>query len=132
MTYIQHDRLPPSFGPADRVRTNCYGLFDHVGSADGNGMIYAKSRKYGCLCLVTPFQFSSGRPIENEGQVGIYPPWYVLQVLHSKLGEPYDLLNGNCEHANNEAHGLGHVSPQIDDLLLGLCIGAAIVVARAA
>jgi len=129
----ENELLPSKFAAsADRLRTDC-GFYDHVGTADGNGMIYAKSRKYGCLRLVTPYQFSEGRPIHNEGQVGIYPSWYVLKRLHSKLGEPYDFLNGNCEHANNEAHGLGRVSPQINNLFFKLFVVAVVItVARAA
>ena len=117
--------LPHNFQPGDRVATDC-GVYKHVGTVSERGWIYANSRKYGLLCEVSPYDFSSGRPIKNEGFLGIKTRFEVLSYLKSKLGKPYELLTYNCEHTNNEAHGLGRRSPQIDNLkvaLIGLGVG---------
>ena len=82
--------------------------------------IYANSRKYGELCEVPPYQFSGGRKIVNEGFIGIRSRREVLNHLRARLGTPYQLLDYNCEHANNEAHGLGRWSPQVNNLSLAL------------
>lgn len=123
--------LPYNFQPGDRVGTDC-GAYRHVGTVSERRWIYANSRKYGQLCEVSPFEFSGGRPIENEGFLGIRTRYEVLIFLRSKLGTPYQLLEYNCEHTNNEAHGLGRWSPQIDKLgiaLFGLGVGLLCVAA---
>ena len=123
--------LPIYFQPGDRVFTDC-GAYRHVGTVSERRWIYANSRKYGQLCEVPPFEFSNGRSIKNEGFIGLRTRLEVLQHLKARLGTPYRLLDSNCEHSNNEAHGLGWRSPQIENiggLLLGLGIAYFCIVA---
>lgn len=111
--------LPANFQPGDRVATDC-GIYKHVGTVSERGWIYANSRKFGQLCEVTPHAFSGGRPITNEGFLGLRTRTEVLNHLRARLGTTYQLMEYNCEHANNEAHGLGRWSPQIDNLALAI------------
>lgn len=123
--------LPNSFQPGDRVGTDC-GAYKHVGTVSERRWIYANSRKYGQLCEVPPCEFSDGRPIVNEGFLGLRTRNEVLNHLRVRLGTPYQLLDYNCEHTNNEAHGLGRWSPQIDNIglaLFGLGVGLLCVAA---
>lgn len=111
--------LPSDFQPGDRVATDC-GAYKHVGTVSERRWIYANSRKYGHLCEVPPYAFSGGRPIKNEGFLGIRTRHQVLDHLRTRLGTPYQLTEYNCEHSNNEAHGLGRWSPQMDNLALAI------------
>lgn len=123
--------LPHTFQPGDRVETDC-GAYRHVGTVSERRWIYANSRKYGQLCEVSPFEFSAGRGIENEGFLGIRTRFEVLQHLRAKLGSPYRILDNNCEHTNNEAHGLGRWSPQIENIrviLFGVSVGLCFIAA---
>ena len=123
--------LPYNFQPGDRVGTNC-GVYRHVGTVSERRWIYANSRKFGQLCEVSPYEFSGGRPIENDGFPALRSRYEVLAHLRSKLGTPYQLFDYNCEHANNEAHGFGRRSPQIQNaanLFLGLGVAAVCIAA---
>ena len=102
--------LPFHFQPGDRVVTDC-GAYRHVGTVSERRWIYANSRKYGQLCEVPPFEFSNGRLIQNEGFIGLRSRFEVLRHLRVRLGSRYRLLENNCEHTNNEAHGLGCPAP---------------------
>ena len=112
----------------DRVRTD-RGLYSHVGTVDFDGRIWANSAKFGGVTKVTPWEFSEGREIHNDGQVGIYHPSQVMDRFRRIAGTPYDLVRFNCEHANNWAHGLMPKSSQIEGaIMLGL---ACLIVAGA-
>lgn len=129
---IDSHALPLQFQPGDRVSTDCVA-FRHVGTVSERRWIYANSRKYGQLCEVPPIEFSGGRMIENNGFLGIRSRWEVLQYMRARLGTPYRLLDYNCEHTNNEAHGLGRWSPQIESLGIAfLSIGVAALCVTAA
>lgn len=114
--YFIDSPLPANFLPGDMVRTDC-GFYDHVGTVSRNGRIYASSRKFGILCEVSPYEFSNGRSIINEGFIGLRSREAVLRYLEARLGQKYNFFNANCEHQNNAAHGLGSVSPQLQALL---------------
>ncbi len=105
--------LPPKpLGqPGDRLRVKFLG-FDHIGTLAHDGRIYAASRKSGKVSIVTPEQFSGGREILNDGQIGSCSK--VFANYKAVLGEPYDLLSANCEHYDNWARGLGWKSEQAD------------------
>ena len=110
------------FLPGDRVRADC-GLFDHVGTVSRSGNVLAASAQFGGVREVAPHEFSGGRPIRNEGTVGLRTRGQVLQHIEQRLGEPYCLLTANCEHVNNEAHGMGRKSPQVAGIVVLMLAG---------
>jgi len=112
--------------PGDWVVTHCTG-YSHVGTVSENQLIYANSRKFRQACEVDAYGFSEGREIYNLGSKGILPAWEVLRRAKSRLGEPYDLFDFNCEHFNNYCHGLPIESRQVKKAIgIGLLtIGAA-------
>ena len=118
--------LAHGFLTGDRVRTNC-GLFDHVGTVSRRGAVFAASVKHGHLCEVSPHEFSGGRPITNEGHLGLRSRGQVLTFLEQRQGAPYCLLGQNCEHVNNEAHGLGRRSPQLAIAAVMIALGIAVL-----
>ncbi len=131
MTNLTRQCLPTHFQPGDRVATD-FGIYRHVGTVSEKRWIYANSRKYGRLCEVPPFEFSKGRMIQNEGFIGLRTRHAVLEHLRSNLGTPYKFFDNNCEHVNNDAHGLGRWSPQIEILgatLFGVGIGLLLIAA---
>jgi len=121
--YFDANNLPSSFLPGDRVRTHC-GLYDHVGTVSRCRKIYASSRKFGILCEVSPKEFSGGRPVMNDGFIGLRSREAVLRHLEARLGQEYSFFNANCEHQNNSAHGLGSVSPQLQAMFGILIFGS--------
>jgi len=112
-----HQQLPYGSLPGDSLRTAC-GLYDHVGTVGRNGMVLASSRKFGALCEVTPYEFSGGRMIFNDGFKAQRSREQVLQHLEARLGQKYCLISANCEHQNNQALGFGYISPQLNTVLV--------------
>ena len=56
----------------------------------------------------------------------------IANGIRERLGTPYQLIDYNCEHANNEADGLGRWSPQIENIgvaLFGISVGLLCVAA---
>ncbi len=101
------------FRPGDRLRVKRDG-YDHIGTYGYDGLVYAASRKFRGVSKVTLEQFSGGREILNDEQVGPLLCRQIIANYEALLGRPYNLLSANCEHYDNWARGLGWKSEQVD------------------
>ena len=113
------------FQPGDKLRAK-HDLYDHIGTMGYNGLIYAGSRKFGRVSLVTLEQFRGGKALFNEGHVGPLSVHQIIARYQALLDRKYDLIFSNCEHTDNWARGLGWQSEQVDKVLLGILAGITI------
>lgn len=94
------------------------GPFTHVGIVSdwmtpSGPTIISSSHRRGFVTEEALADFASGRRVISAGYPGDLPPATVIERARSKLGEPWNLLNANCEHLVTWAHGLDRSSPQL-------------------
>ena len=109
--------------PGDKLRAR-HDFYDHVGTLGYDGLIYAGSSKFGRVTKTTFEQFSGGKEVINEGQVGPLSVDEVITRYEAVLNKPYDLAFSNCEHTDNWARGLGWYSEQVSNVVAAALVGA--------
>src|SRR5258708_5193992 len=104
----------------------------HVGVyAAGRGIIH--NSKGGFVQLTDPATFSGGKPMRAIWRVG--GMWYEQEVAVNRamslIGQPYNLLNFNCEHAAYYAITGKRRSPQLGLALAALAfVGLLVLIAE--
>jgi hypothetical protein len=58
-------------------------------------------------------EFQEGQDVKLEGYPGSFPYYEVLRRARSFIGRPYNLIQFNCDHFVNDAHGLPVASDQM-------------------
>ena len=104
----------------DRLAAH-HPIYDHIGTVNFDGRIWACSRKFDGVRLVNYEDFAGGQRVSNQGNVGNLSPLTVLQNYFELQGDGYDVVTKNCEHIDNYARGLGYRSKQL--------VGAGVVAA---
>ncbi len=120
--------LPP--GTTISVKFGFYKHYGLVSEKNINGvpMIISNSfRRKGVYA--EPWEdLTCNRKIEIRGFPGQLDPHLVLSRARSKIGTKWNLINWNCEHFVNWAHGLKAHSPQLNayatcaSIVLGIVI----------
>ena len=107
----------------DRVVAH-HPLFDHPGTINYDGRVWACSWKFNGIRLVSFEDFSGGQPVTNQGNIGNKSREEILNHYRMIEGDGYGLLTKNCEHIDNHVRGLGYSSPQVALALTALFAGA--------
>ena len=113
----------------DRLRAKHF-WGDHVGTLNWDGRVWAASRKFRGIRLVTLEEFRGGADLINEGNLGQYSRADILIHYANLESDGYCLFTKNCEHIDNHIRGLGYKSPQMGKALL-VGAGALLLVAAA-
>jgi hypothetical protein len=92
-----------------------YGIYSHVGVADGFGFVYENSRDKGGRGKVSLEEFSGGKKIKNVGRLGNLSADEIILNAENliKNNKAYKLLSNNCEHFIREVCNVDIKSPQI-------------------
>lgn len=98
-----------------------YGIYDHVGIADGLGFVYENSRDKGGRGKVTLENFAENGKIKNVGKLGDLPSDEIIHRAESLIQDKkkYQLFSNNCEHFIREVCNVDVISPQIQAKLMG-------------
>ena len=104
----------------DRLVAN-HAFYNHIGTVNYDGRVWACSRKFNGVRLVKYTDFAGGMKVSNHGKIGNLPPHVVLANYAALQGDGYDVLSKNCEQIDNYVRGLGYSSKQV------LIAGAAIL-----
>jgi hypothetical protein len=93
--------------------------------------VISNSKKHGRVVEELLVDFAGGAPVTVHNSPSEQPWWQTVQNAYSKLGEPYRLLDSNCEHFVRSCQGL---PPQSQQLAIALCaaLGGAALWALAA
>ena len=102
--------------PGDKLRAR-HPLFDHVGTLNWDGRVWAASNRFQGIRLVSLEDFLGAGELINEGHIGPRSRTDVLRCYEEIASDGYCVLSKNCEHIDNHARGLGYCSPQMDDVL---------------
>ena len=107
-----------------------HGLYDHIGTLNYDGRVWACSRKYNGVRLVNYTDFAGGMKVSNHGNVGNLPPHTVLANYAALQGNGYSVFSKNCEQIDNYVRGLGYSSKQV--LVAGVALlSVSLIVASA-
>jgi len=125
MNYATEHNLPTFYDhnnnyvgrPGDRLRVKHF-WGDHVGTLNWDGRVWAASRKFWGVRLVTLEEFKGGAEIQNEGNLGNCSRADILNHYTNLESDGYCVFTKNCEHIDNHVRGLGYKSPQIVTALL--------------
>lgn len=90
----------------------------HVGTLNWDGRVWACSKKYNGVRLVSFEAFSGGKAVTNLGNIGRVSREDILAHYALLDSDGYGELDKNCEHIDNYVRGLGYKSPQIENALL--------------
>jgi hypothetical protein len=92
-----------------------YGIYSHVGVADGFGFVYENSQDKGGRGKVSLEEFSKGKEIKNVGMLGNLSANEIILNAENliKDNKSYKLLSNNCEHFIREVCNVDVKSPQI-------------------
>ena len=119
---------PQSLRPGTIVSVSTYFFYRHKGTVSdrwykGKPMVISSSARTGQVREEPWDVFSQHGTVLVEGYPGKLPPNEVIQRARDRIGSPYRLLDGNCEHLVAHAHGLEPRSPQLAVTLLLLVVG---------
>jgi hypothetical protein len=92
-----------------------YGIYYHVGVADGLGFVYENSQDKGGIGKVSLDEFSEGREVKNAGMLGNLSANEIILNAENliKDNKSYKLFSNNCEHFIREVCNVDVKSPQI-------------------
>ncbi len=93
----------------------------YVGPRTFDGRVVAHNDKNGGVVLSTLAEFSGGQPIQlrkSAGNVNYFQRQETADRILSLLGQKFDLLTFNCEHAANWAQNGKSESPQLQGVFL--------------
>lgn len=113
-----------TFQPGDIVAIRVFGAIWHMGVVTFRGSVISASFLHRGVIEQPLREFANGKKIHFAGNPAILPPEIVVQRAESRIGEPWHLLNANCEHFAHWAHGLQPQSPQLARAAGVLIIGA--------
>jgi hypothetical protein len=104
------------------------GVFRHKGIVsnrrwNGKPMVIANSQATGGVAEVTWDAFAAGQQVFVEGYPGNLPPLEVLCNARSLIGQPYNVLQSNCEHFVYHCHGQQPNSPQVAAVAVVAALG---------
>jgi hypothetical protein len=94
-------------------------------------LIADASKTLGRVAARPLVEFADGAPCSVVGYLGNLPPEIVALAAYARMGEPYNLINANCEQFVNEVHGLEPKSEQLRSwsTVVGIWIGVAALLA---
>ncbi len=95
------------------VSVRIFGIVEHVGLVTENGTVISNSMRNSGVIEQSLAEFSAGKEVTRSGYPSDLPPSIVVARARSRLGAQWSLVNSNCEHFVNWAHGLKPTSPQL-------------------
>lgn len=97
------------------VLIRSYGIYDHVGIADGFGFVYENSRDRSGRGKVSLKEFADDEKVKNVGILGDLSPSEIISRAETlvKDKKKYQLFSNNCEHFIREVCDVNVTSPQI-------------------
>ncbi len=101
-----------------------FDLYRHWGISDGNGGVISASNHKGEVVHESDAEFADNREIIAHPNDKYAPDTTAYDRIKTQLGEPYNLLEWNCEHLVNWAFGFKPESKQVEVALTAT--GAAI------
>lgn len=123
------------FQPGQTLQTPRFG-YHHKGIAtdqwrEGEQLVISCSGRAGKVVVERMSEFTRGRGVEPIAPPGSMPAAMVLQRARSMIGQPYSLLDFNCEHFICEAYGVPRESEQMQRALcaVGLFAGLRLLAA---
>ena len=104
------------YAKGETIKTWCgYGCW-HYGISDGaDGAIHSSKRHDRKVTFTTLMKFSDGREVSKSPDITSDDLTAAYQKAEARIGEPYNVLDNNCEHFVREVHGLPSETPQLQE-----------------
>lgn len=104
------------------------GVFRHKGIVsnrwwNGKPMVIANSQVTRGVAEVTWDAFAAGQQVFVEGYPSSLSPLEVLYNARCLIGQPYNILQSNCEHFVYRCHGQQPNSPQVAAVAVVAALG---------
>lgn len=87
------------------------GLVSDRLDGEGRPMIIHSSRRRGCVAEEPFSAVVGGLPHWRVGYYGKKCRACVVEAARARIGEPWDLMEANCQHFTRACHGVGRQSP---------------------
>lgn len=113
-----------TFEPGDIVAIRVLGIISHLGIVTPWGTVISASLFHGGVVEQPFMEFANDKAVHFVGHPRVLPVQVVLQRAASRINQPWNLLNANCEHFVYWAHGLQPRSPQLTRAasLIAICV----------
>lgn len=92
-------------------------VYYHKGTLNWDGRVWACSRKFNGIRLVSFEDFAGDQPVTNHGNIGLKSREKILSHYSMLESDGYNLLSKNCGHVDNYVRGLGYKSEQVNFVL---------------